>query len=222
VRHTGVLLRCACLLISPRVSANLVPEVRAIFDRVDENGSQLGPVQVQLCPLNKLISIIDGASALGYLFSVVQPPRGIKTTSHEYFLPMLVLYSQCLYLVFAKHHQGNISNLQGVPVMASVMYLADDVPKSDTPFLFGASLACDIVDDHFKVRRVTACTWRRDNLLLPALQASGQPTPPWLPWADNPIYLRKLVAKLHALILGSKTVTDKSDPKYRLVEDLLY
>ncbi|KAF1911804.1 hypothetical protein BDU57DRAFT_542906 [Ampelomyces quisqualis] len=71
-----------------------VPKVRPIFDQMDSHGVlQLQPVRVRLGPQNKILEISDGASALGYIFSVVQPPKQVQVTWSNYFLPLLVLYS---------------------------------------------------------------------------------------------------------------------------------
>jgi hypothetical protein len=109
------------------------------------SGSELVPVTVHLGQDITSIRIIDDATALDYMFSVVQPPSDFTVFSwDEYWLPMLLLFSKCLYMASATYHVDEEVVYAGVPIMANVMYLpsasATGVNQERQPFMFGATL----------------------------------------------------------------------------------
>jgi hypothetical protein len=100
---------------------------------------------VSFGPRSTQKQIVDGAAALGYLFSVLEVPVGVTPSWDTYWIPLLTLFSKCLYLAFIRPQSIGKPLVGGIPVMANVMYL----PQGDSlgmetslrPFAFGASLA---------------------------------------------------------------------------------
>ena len=202
------------------MSADKIPVLKPILDRVDNDGRRcLQPVAVRLGPQATEILITDAASGIGYLFSIVNPPTGITITWSGYFMPMLVLFSRCLYLAFVANDGQHA--LSGVPIMANVMYLADHVPhgKLPRPFIFGATISAApqsaARDKVFQNHRGLTTTWRRDELLLPTLSKLGKS----LPLSDE-LLVGPLVKQLHLMIIGNPQMNDPGDPEYPLIAGL--
>lgn len=171
----------------------------------------LNPLVVHFGPQNTELQIADGASALGYIFSIVDPPPDVSLTWSEYFMPLLVLFSKCLYLLFGIDHDIRKRTVSGAPVMANVMYLHDDsdLGKELAPFFYGATLpAVPLIsgtDQLFKTARGMLSTWRRDQLLIPALQGcerSRTGSPQSIPLRD-PNLMPNLIKRLDGLIRGA-------------------
>ncbi|WYZ35445.1 hypothetical protein EsH8_X_000092 [Colletotrichum jinshuiense] len=75
---------------------------------------------------NAQMGIVDGPTALGYLFSVVKPPAGLAPTWQNYFLPLTVLYSWAVYLAYISFLNAPptvLPDIEAVPRMTCVMYL---------------------------------------------------------------------------------------------------
>lgn len=134
------------------------------------------PVTVHFGLQRQPIELIDAAAALGYIFSIVSHPH--DATWHSYWVPLLVLYSRCLYLAFVVKHENQEIAVSGVPIMANVMYLADaeQFHQSSRPAMFGASIPAPprlhtkyAGNEDNREKLVRARTWRRGQVLLTGL-----------------------------------------------------
>ncbi|KAI8718072.1 hypothetical protein NCS52_00885100 [Fusarium sp. LHS14.1] len=87
------------------------------------------------------VNVIDGPSALAYLFSIAEPPEGQEMTLDKYYLPMQILLSRAIYLAF----MGSITtdpfvyDLDSVPYMTCLMYLDDPQPTAVPQYVFGST-----------------------------------------------------------------------------------
>ncbi|KAF1840929.1 uncharacterized protein K460DRAFT_359472 [Cucurbitaria berberidis CBS 394.84] len=194
-----------------------LPALLPIFETLDGQGNRnLKPLVVSFGSQDAQLLITDGASALGYLFSITSPPPHISVLWSEYLMPLLTLFSKCLFLAFVIDHTDKAYALSGVPVMANVMYLSNEVAleNSSRPFFFGATISSapyhKPTEVQFKHGRGLVTTWRRDHLLLPALRSHQQTLPPL-----DPTLHTVLVSRLDALIRGHPNVS-MSDPRYAL------
>ncbi|KAM0425911.1 hypothetical protein ACHAPT_008849 [Fusarium lateritium] len=124
---------------------------------------------------NGQIGISDGASALGYLFSVVSYPQNLQPTWENYFLPLTVLYSWSVYLAFITYGPNMPVKIDAVPNMSCIMYL----PRGNSPPYFFLG--------HTKAREANAPNDKRDNanclhyrasLIQRAAQTGGRPPIP--------------------------------------------
>jgi hypothetical protein len=105
------------------------------------NQQEVDPVIVHFGPDAHPMRIVDGAAALGYLFSLAQPPAEINW--QVYWVPLCLVFSRCFYLAFLDNSCSEVRALSGVPVMANVMYLADqhDIEARELPSMFGTRSA---------------------------------------------------------------------------------
>ncbi|KAK3334089.1 hypothetical protein B0T19DRAFT_474657 [Cercophora scortea] len=136
---------------------------------------------------NGQLAITDGPSALGYIFSIAEAPAAgppFVNTWEDYVLPLLAIYSRCLYLAYIgtmipNPHNPNNPNLQwwesnqNVPWMAGAMYFTDDanqlrvllsstyVPGREN---YGPAQALT------RAKQQMMNQWRAANVLNPALQ----------------------------------------------------
>lgn len=81
---------------------------------------------------NVQMGIADGASALGYLFSVVSCPQNLQPTWQNYFLPLTVLYAWSVYLAYINYDPNMPLDIDAVPSMSCIMYL----PRGNEPPYF--------------------------------------------------------------------------------------
>lgn len=168
------------------------------------------PVTIHFGFPQQALEVVDSAAALGYIFSIVKRPS--HANWYDYWLPLLVLYSKCLYLAFFFNHADENTAITGIPIMASVVYLAHgaDFPSSDRPAMFGASIpSAPLFGNQPGDTIARARTWRRGKLLLPALQRVAG-TEAKLPLAEPD--LRKLVDALHTLITKCPPKIKKNQP----------
>ncbi|KAK2601680.1 hypothetical protein QQS21_004755 [Conoideocrella luteorostrata] len=106
------------------------------------------PVMVPFAAADKEMGIADGASALGYLFSVVSPPAQVVPTWETYFFPLTVLYAWCVYLTYINYDPTGPLDIAAVPAMTCVMYL--ERPDASPLFFLGHTKArCSINDKEF-------------------------------------------------------------------------
>ncbi|KAH8724863.1 hypothetical protein GQ44DRAFT_759903 [Phaeosphaeriaceae sp. PMI808] len=91
-------------------------------------------------PEKREFKILDGATALGYIFSVAIPTSN-NPTWENYYLPLGLLYSRCLYLAFVVD-RGDDNHITGtlgdVPAMSCVMYARVSEPIR---YFYGSSPA---------------------------------------------------------------------------------
>lgn len=165
------------------------------------------PVTVTFGTKPDLVQIIDAATALGYLFSIVKPPKGIDVNWKQYWLPLLALFSRCLYLAFVDLRPDLDMDLaiSFVPTMACVMYASQEFGTNDLekPLMFGASTPYaafkDFEDQDLESRKERARTWRRTNVLVADLHLQSSAC---LPLSSKVI--PDLERHLHLSVLGEK------------------
>ncbi|PON20332.1 hypothetical protein TGAM01_v210774, partial [Trichoderma gamsii] len=132
------------------------------------------PVTVPWGPNNQDLKIIDGPTALGYIFSVATPPNG--ATYDNYLVPLQAIYSRCLYLAYIRKIgvPRPVNNATNVPVMSSCIYFRD--AGNQLWFLLGSTYTLTYAAngsnkaDHNAKRRLMN-GWRREQILDPALQS---------------------------------------------------
>ncbi|KAK4124718.1 hypothetical protein N657DRAFT_679553 [Parathielavia appendiculata] len=76
---------------------------------------------------NHLIEIADGPTALGYIFSIARMPSQVRPAQliwSNYVVPLLAIYSRCLYLAYIASQDWK-PRLLNVPWMACAMYFND-------------------------------------------------------------------------------------------------
>ncbi|CAO2650525.1 Nn.00g018170.m01.CDS01 [Neocucurbitaria sp. VM-36] len=215
--------------INQPITAESIQNIVSIFMAFNNDGSHvLKPVVVHFGPQDTELQITDGASALGYLFSIVSPPPDVDLTWSGYFMPLLVLFSKCLFLLFAVEDDNTIMAISGVPIMANVMYLPADVPRGGQmpPFFFGATIPAtphlSAKDPTFKTARGMVCTWRRDELLVPALEDCEQShlgQQQSIPLLD-PTLRQTLANRLDGLIRGVPQINAHEIVRLPLAPDL--
>jgi hypothetical protein len=124
-------------------------------------------------------------------------------------MPLLVLFSKCLHLLFVQNDSDKKFAISGVPIMANVMYLAEGTLLEDSsrPYFFGATMPAEphqsTRDEHFKNSRGLVSTWRRNSLVDYALHAHQQSLP-----RLDPSILKALGVRLDAIIRGHPKATD--------------
>lgn len=67
------------------------------------------------------ISINDGPSALGYIFSIAASNAAFPRTFKNYAVPLLAIYARCVYLAYILG-EGGLPDEKGVPYMANCTY----------------------------------------------------------------------------------------------------
>lgn len=167
------------------------------------------PIVVHYGPDRARLLIADGASALGYLFSICKLPVAKSLSWYAYWLPSLLLYSRCLYLAFVAADEGNLGKyyfFSGVPVMANVMYLPIGLDQSHS-LMFGSTLpsvSLSSKEDTLVVEQTRlAYVWRRKNILESALNDLHPGAT--LPGVLHPPVLDELRKRLNLLVIGRRT-----------------
>lgn len=156
---------------------------------------------------------MDGASALGYLFSICRSPTARDLSWYSYWLPNLLLYSKCLYLAFLAVNTDKVDDkylLSGVPEMANIMYLPNGRDHLQSqPMMLGSTLpsVSSLYKNDTRVVEQTrlAYVWRRENVLESALNELHPGTV--LPGILHPPVFIELRKRLDWLIFGRKTAT---------------
>lgn len=166
--------------------------------------------------LRSELELIDGALALGYLFSIQQAP--LDADWNNSWFAMLLFFSMCLFLAFIRDHRDLKFCAAGVPVMASVMYLPIEVRSqidssiSRQIFMFGSSRPAapshQSQDLSFTRNRNVATIWRRERILADTLERLD-PTKK-LPILSD-ISLQKLSVHLNNVIMGKKSRTSSKE-----------
>lgn len=128
---------------------------------------------------NLQMGIVDGASALGYLFSVVSYPQNFQPTWQNYFLPLTVLYAWSVYLAYINYDPTLPLSIDAVPSMACIMYL----PRGNDPpyFFLGHTKARAATDpsEFARDKRDNAnCLHYRGGLIQAAARTGGRPPLP--------------------------------------------
>ena len=153
--------------------------------------------------------IVDGASVLGYLFSLIPAPPDASWNDH--WFPLLLFFSKCLFLAFSVDDADEKTLWYGVPVMATIMYLPSNTVTGSglqRPFMFGATVATNLFHESQDAttieRKGLAITWRREQILKGNLEALGAEELPSLDLNT----LNLLQEDLYGLLLGEKKTTD--------------
>jgi hypothetical protein len=126
-------------------------------------------------------------------------------------VPLIAVLSKCLFLAFSVDPTDEKTTWSGVPIMATVMYLPSNTattPGQQWPFTFGATVATKSFHEGQDAttieRKGLAVTWRRQQIVMGNLEASGAEELPSL----DPSTLSLLQENLHDLILGRKNTAD--------------
>jgi len=113
------------------------------------------------------IGINDGPSALGFIFSIANPPATALPqlrTFENYALPLLALYSRCLYLAYIKN------GVAYVPKMSCGMYASGLNPF---PLLLGSTYVTSSSNSQRQAfeegLRQMMNRWRRQSVIQPGL-----------------------------------------------------
>ncbi|KAF2833278.1 hypothetical protein CC86DRAFT_399910 [Ophiobolus disseminans] len=145
-----------------------------VLDKMIGDKREVDPVIVKFGPDLRPLQLVDGASALGYLFSITQAP--FDASCQSYWIWMLVFFSECLQLAFTIDFKDEVVTSSGGPFMANVMYLPPTTQlalSQQQPFAFGATVPTDSFhsdeDKAAAERRGLAITWRCENVLAQAL-----------------------------------------------------
>jgi hypothetical protein len=101
---------------------------RTVLDKMTATERQADPVTVHFGPNLEPLEIVDGPSALGYLFSIAQAPASADWKSYR--LPLLLCFSKCLYLAFIINPKDSSATWSTVQIMANIMYLTEEVQLS--------------------------------------------------------------------------------------------
>lgn len=159
-----------------------------------------------------ILELVDGPSALAYLFSIAMPDK--PPTWQHYYLPMLVLLSKCLYLAYIGKKGDGEGNgklkfrLTGVPFMSCVTYV-ETGNRDYYRYAFGStfavgptSVAEGAVDR--ENRQMMMTDWRRE-LMNNMLKISHLlPKLPGLPLTIlSPTYHRQLCGELFSRLIGN-------------------
>jgi len=146
----------------------------------DANALESKAVKVPWGSTNQEIEIIDGPSALGYIFSVATPPQGAAACDLNYIVPLQAVYSSCVYLAYISNvwiDEDTEDFIQDVPFMSCAMYFTDGVSNPPVHhFLLGSTYTVTFAPDgstaagvRAKVRLMNS--WREKQVLGPALQS---------------------------------------------------
>ncbi|KIW83736.1 hypothetical protein Z517_02982 [Fonsecaea pedrosoi CBS 271.37] len=186
------------------------PEGRAepvrVLDTPNPDGSRTAqPRTVHLGPQDLALQIIDGPSALAYVFSVVQPTIA-NPQWDTYFLPLLVFFSRFLYLAYVSPSPtggtGPVHQISDVPFMSCIMYDAASAPHPS--YMLGSTWALSSSVGSGMVSRAAREPmidgWRRLQLLEAALANNHPPLPDHLP--VEPIALPALAEELYKDFVG--------------------
>ncbi|KAH8646219.1 hypothetical protein BX600DRAFT_555920 [Xylariales sp. PMI_506] len=155
--------------LAPDPKARL-PPVRTLDKETPAGASRrlAMPLTVHYGPSDKAYDITDAGSALGYIFSVALPPPNQPMTAEGYYLPMLVLFAECLYLAFISDEPGS-PVLSNIPIMVCVMYGCKE-GTGDPVYTFGSTwTSINSYKGSTEVenweRKIMMDDWRRDAVL---------------------------------------------------------
>ena len=126
---------------------------------------------VSFGPNNQPLDISDGPSALGYIFSIANPPTPAPgapappaRTYANFGLPLLAIYARCLYLAYIGPGRGNFTD---VPYMSCIMYTTDQAGTFS--FLLGSTYVTGVVNALAQTpsaeKRRMMNDWRRTGVL---------------------------------------------------------
>ncbi|KAJ5970782.1 uncharacterized protein N7479_000700 [Penicillium vulpinum] len=171
------------------------------------------------------LELVDAPSALAYLFSVAIPPP--NPTWNDYYLPMLILLSKCLYLGFIDSSEDAGSKplkykerLTGVPMMACIMY-TERGDRDYNRYMFGSTFAVraksvgpgrSLTDK----QQVLLDSWRRR--LMNRTLKSPDPFSPFTRLA--PLFLNQLCGDLYIRLVGNKTFNQSATIAFETIKVL--
>ncbi|KAJ5356237.1 hypothetical protein N7517_010846 [Penicillium concentricum] len=177
------------------------------------------PAKVGFGPSNILVPISDAPNALGYIFSVANPPSMGNPTFESYYLPLGVFYAWFLYLAFVRPSSSPTSVITNVPADACLMYLPSSFGSSRPIFFLGATWSgSDPADANAAAGKendeAQMDLWRWSQLIQPALGLNPTAHVPDL----TPSVRRVAARRLNEYILGKNkfnpTVTPFLSPLF--------
>lgn len=124
----------------------------------------LKPIEILTRPNDARLPIVDGPTALGYIFSIAIPTVEVPTMGN-YFLPLLKIYAKCIFLAYICGESPE-PQIKQVPFMSCVMYIAPEENVSERPvFFLGSSWSVDKSPAEEKKRRAVD-PWRKEMLAV--------------------------------------------------------
>ena len=165
--------------------AGMVPPIRVSDAQNADFSRRAVPLSVGLGPANHQIQIVDAMAALGYIFTVATPTQA-NPTWHNYYLPLAVLFSKCVYLLFVSDYavgQPRPTSVIDVPVMSCVMYISGLDP---TPYIFGSTWSAAAKNDPNQQAMLAARSkmldlWRRQSIFDAGVAQSAANIPAHAP-----------------------------------------
>ena len=151
----------------------------------------LRPIEIRIGPKNENLSITDGPTALGYIFSVAIPTQDVPKMEN-YYLPLLTIYSRATYLAYICI-EASPPRVENVPIMCCVMYV---VPKDSFPkqpqFFLSSSWSGNYSPEEDRIRQAED-PWRKEVLasFLGQITGTGEGMPKPLP-VFEPSYPKEL------------------------------
>ncbi len=176
---------------------------------------------------NHPIEIADGPTALGYIFSVARMPSQIRPaqlTWSNYAVPLLAIYSRCLYLAFIMNQDWQ-PRLLNVPWMACAMYFNDAGGRLS--LILGSTYAPFSADSGQvaaanETKRSAMALWRGDHALAPGL-SFYMPARTLKPPQYPPVMVDSIIDGLFALLRGQTLECPGGvlvdPPKYQRTKD---
>ena len=185
--------------------------VRAKIDKSQEPVAD--PLLVQFGASDPLetLELVDGPSALAYLFSIATPVA--QPTWQNYYLPMLVLLSKCLYLAFIGNEGDETTRITGVPFMSCVTFVETENRKYNR-YIFGSTFAVgpgsDAAASVMQMKhQILMDNWRRElmNRILHKETSIVFPTFPRFPFTPlSPKYHRQLCSDLFVRLVNTGNI----------------
>lgn len=159
---------------------------------------------------NQHMEIVDGPTALGYIFSVAIPPA--NPTLLNYYLPLAALYTRFLYLAFVYDKlagtQELVDAVGDLPQMSCVMYAG---ANATIRYIYGSTPAfIPTADPNRGAERANALTtldtYRLNQVLVPALaqEVPGAQIPRY-----SPRHIEALADQLWSKIIRTKDLNPK-------------
>lgn len=94
----------------------------------------LKPIEILASPNGARLPIVDGPTALGYIFSIAIPTVEVPTIAN-YFLPLLTIYAKCMYLAYVCGESPE-PQIHQVALTSCVMYVVPEDNVSERPVIF--------------------------------------------------------------------------------------
>lgn len=123
----------------------------------------LKPIEILAGHNGARLPIVDGPTALGYIFGIAIPTVEVPTMAN-YLLPLLTIYTKCIYLAYIWSESPE-PQIGQVSIMSCVIYVApeDNAPERPVFFFLGSSWSVASCPAEEKRRRAVD-PWRKGVL----------------------------------------------------------